>query len=288
MRKAIVWWCAACLLGACASELSASLDGKQCSTAGQCSSGFICEASSNLCVRTEQLGVVLDGVGSSAANDGGAGGALGSGGDRGLPLGGLQGGAAGTGSAPGGLGGVSGLSHDAGAASDAAISDGGAGAAANDGSDASCQKQTLYQDRDGDGEGQTSQAEQLCPQPGWVSQPGDCRDDQPLVFTGQERYFAVPYPDPLRPQGVSFDFDCDGAETPDPSNQTLDAAPTCGGLGLLVCTGSGFLPATPARSGTSVDARCGSNMLRSCVVVNGIGCASQDVAVADDVRFRCR
>jgi hypothetical protein len=265
------------------------LEGKECSAAGQCSSGFVCEASSNLCVRTEQLGVVLDGVGNSSANAGGAGGALGTGGDRGLPSEGLQGGAAGAGNTAGELGGASGLSNDAGAVGDAAIGgEAGAGAGAGDGSDASCQKQTLYQDRDGDGEGQTSQAEQLCPQPGWVSQPGDCRDDQPLVFMGQEQYFAAPYPDPLRPQGVSFDFDCDGVETPDPSNQTLDAAPTCGGLGLLVCTGSGFLPATPARSGSGIEPRCGSNLLRSCVVVNGISCAAQDVAVADDVRFRCR
>jgi hypothetical protein len=62
------------------------------------------------------------------------------------------------------------------------------------------------------------------------------------------------------------------------------AAPTCPAL-ATGCTGTGYMPATPARSGTGVNPLCGSTTLKSCVVM-GLNCTEQYIQMATP--FRCR
>jgi hypothetical protein len=154
---------------------------------------------------------------------------------------------------------------------------------------------TFYRDRDGDGFGATAEHVVACVAPAsddagaWVTQPGDCRDDLPDVkpFSAGSpdppKYSGVGYPDPLRPQGVSFDFDCNGVETADPSNM-FGGPPTCPAL-ATGCAGTGYLPASPARTGAGVNALCGSTTLKMCVV-QGLGCNEQYIQMATP--FRCR
>ena len=121
-----------------------------------------------------------------------------------------------------------------------------------------------------------------CPAPGWVSLSGDCRDDLPNAFPGQTAYFDEPFGEPNKPDGKSFDFDCDGSETPDPSNSFPDPAPECA---LLTCGGSGYLPVVPERTGGGSEARCGSNQLRTCTPAT-LSCTEGLLVLAE--KFRCR
>jgi hypothetical protein len=153
----------------------------------------------------------------------------------------------------------------------------------------------FYRDRDGDGFGSTDNSVLACVAPArddggaWVTQPGDCRDDlaavKPFKANSPDppQYSGTGYLDPARPSGVSFDYDCNGDETADPANQ-FGAAPTCPAL-ATGCTGTGYLPASPARGGTGVNPLCGSTTLRSCVV-QGLNCKEQLIQMATP--FRCR
>jgi hypothetical protein len=154
---------------------------------------------------------------------------------------------------------------------------------------------TFYRDRDGDGFGVTAEhiAACLAPVPddggAWVTEPGDCRDDLPAVkplkagSPDPPGYSGVGYADPVRPQGISFDFDCNGIETADPANM-FSGPPTCPAL-ATGCAGTGYLPASPARTGAGVNGLCGSTMLKMCVV-QGLGCTEQYIQMATP--FRCR
>jgi hypothetical protein len=77
----------------------------------------------------------------------------------------------------------------------------------------------------------------------------------------QDTYFGTPYPKAGAPGGVSFDYDCDGVETPTAPTY----APNCGGLALGSCSGTGYSQYTPARSGNGIDSYCGSTHTISCV-----------------------
>ncbi len=161
--------------------------------------------------------------------------------------------------------------------------------------DATCDApKTFYRDRDRDGFGSTDDHVLACAPPpaddgAWVTLPGDCRDDLPEVKPFQAdspdppKYGGVGYADPVKPRGVSFDYDCSGDETADPTNQ-FGAAPTCPALATN-CTGTGYLPATPARTGTGINPLCGSTTLRSCVV-QGLNCKEQIIEMSTP--FRCR
>jgi hypothetical protein len=151
---------------------------------------------------------------------------------------------------------------------------------------------TFYRDRDGDGFGSTSEHVLACVAPvgdgAWVTQPGDCRDDLADVkpFTANSpdppKYSGTGYMDPVRPQGISFDFDCDGIETADPSNM-YGAAVACPSLSTN-CGQIGYLPAAPARNGTGVNPLCGSTTLRICAA-QGLNCVEK---TAQTTAFRCR
>jgi hypothetical protein len=266
------------VLGACTSNLELTLDGKQCQGEEQlCLAGYVCDSQSNLCVLPEQLG---NAGGAAGSGEGGRGSSSGGGtGGNALYGSALDGGPASAppdaAASPGPDGGAE---HDAGGAleHDAAAGDAGT----------FCSPSTLYPDHDGDGVGLTSGASVRCPAPGWVSQPGDCRDDQERVYLGQQDSSAVPFPDPTKSQQLSFDFDCSGSEEPDPDNSPSGAPPDC--AQLVTCVGSGYLPAVPARAGAGIEPRCGSNLLRRCVSgALPLTCMAEDLALADELRFRC-
>jgi hypothetical protein len=159
--------------------------------------------------------------------------------------------------------------------------------------DATCAAPTAYyRDRDKDGFGTTAERVLACVAPSddgeWSTRPGDCRDDLPNVKPFQAatpdppKYSGVGYADPVRPQGISFDFDCDGSETADPTNM-YGAAPPCGALSTN-CGQIGYLTANPGRNGVGLNAYCGSTVLQICVS-QGLNC---NPTTAQTTPFRCR
>ncbi len=277
MRLHRVWlwgWLAAAGVGACTSDVL-DLEGKQCDSRRACAAGYVCDERDNRCVRPAELSADDAGLGlggTLAAS--GAGGS----GFAGVSNGGAAGVTAGSGgSAPGAVGGsVSAGGGDAGSGTPPPVPDGGCAG-------------RIYRDADGDSVGNALDfIEGACPELGWVSQPGDCRDDLATVFPGQIEFFLLPFVEELAPGGISFDYDCSGTEEPAPGTN-LAALPDCSGLGgVLACpTGSGFVPFSPPRSGDNIDPRCGSNLRRACVGP-ALSCAAEDIAVADQAAFRCK
>lgn len=66
---------------------------------------------------------------------------------------------------------------------------------------------TFYPDKDNDKFGDTTKPKQACkPPPGYVSQPGDCDDNNKDTFPGQKNYFAT-----KRSNGT-YDYDCNGKD----------------------------------------------------------------------------
>ena len=163
-------------------------------------------------------------------------------------------------------------------------------------SDVACEAPIdFYRDRDKDGFGSTSEHVLACVPPSddagaWVTQPGDCRDDlsnvKPFKAGSPDppSYSGTGYSDPVRPRGISFDYDCNGVETGDPTNTYQAGPPTCPALSGGNCNGAGYLPAVPARSGTGVNAFCGSTTIRICTAM-GLNCNPQDIVTS---AFRCR
>jgi hypothetical protein len=263
---------------ACTSDLELALDGKACKPGPRpCLGGYVCEAQSQRCVLAAELaaGGAGSGEGGAGGGDGTSGASAQAGAGGAVTAGGAGMGGSGQGGAAGGTAGASGSGGrpgDAGALGDAGpLADAGCGV-------------VLYRDGDSDGVGDIANSRVGCPAPGWVTQPGDCRDDLPEVFLGQLLFFAEPYSDVA---GASFDYDCSNVEEPDPSNSPLTAPPDCAGLSVT-CAGSGYLPASPLRSGVGIEPRCGSNLRRDCVTVPPLGCGSQDSPLDPSLTFRCR
>jgi hypothetical protein len=262
--------------GACTSDLELALDGRACTPGPRrCLDGYVCDERDQRCVLPGELSAGgLSGAGSGSAGASGSG-------SSGMGAGGVDGGAS-------GAAGAAGAVPTAGAANGGAGA-GGTGGAPVDAGDADasdgCVAVTLYRDGDRDGVGDVAQSRVGCPEPGWVTQPGDCRDDLEDVFLGQTLFFSQPYQDVA---GASFDYDCNNLEEPDPSTSPLTTPPECETLGAAVsCVGSGYLPTSPLRSGTGVEARCGSNLRRDCISVSLLDCGSQDVLLDPSIAFRC-
>lgn len=271
--------CMLSAVGACTSDLALSLEDKVCNADDRCLPDYRCNVQTRLCEPRERLPVGGGGTGGRGGSSGGIGAAPGNGG-AGIGEGGDSGGGRyGNGGTDGGGG-----STTAAGAGGTAPRDLDAGSDA--GADGGCVPTMVYRDDDGDRVGDTADSQVACPGPGWVTVAGDCRDDIQEVHPGQTDYFAVPYVEQPSPGGVSFDYDCDDVESPDDDNLTLDAAPDC--AGLLSCTGRGFLPADPPRSGDGSDPRCGSNLLRTCSEEGLLACNNDDTPTADQIRFRCR
>lgn len=129
---------------------------------------------------------------------------------------------------------------------------------AADGSSASCKVPiAFFKDNDGDGFGGT-ETMSACETPGagWVTTSGDCDDTDPLVNPNAKQFQRTPT------KAGSFDFDCDGVETLDPSAKV---DPVCGGAYPNCSNQEGFLPAGDGRTiGPGMNSHCGSTAYRSC------------------------
>jgi hypothetical protein len=124
-----------------------------------------------------------------------------------------------------------------------------AGAAATGGACAT----TYYRDADNDTWGGV---EARCAGgSGWVTRTGDCNDANADVHPDQTATFDKPY---TATSGVSsFDYNCDGTETTSGGVQISTGACVTAGLGNS-CTGDGYLPVDPVRTGTNLNQVCGS------------------------------
>ncbi len=132
-----------------------------------------------------------------------------------------------------------------------------------------CTPTLLYRDDDGDGYGGSVTFMGCSPDAGtWVSVGGDCDDSNAQVNPGQTAYFSSGYVPPGQ-SGTSFDYNCDGQETESGSPPRLD----CQATNVTTCVGDGYVPATPARSGTGVDPYCGSDQSEHCGFV-GLSCTA--------------
>ena len=263
--------------GGCTSDLELSLDDKLCNADDRCLGDYQCNLQTRRCVPRGQLPVGGGGPGGRGGSTGGLGAGPGNGGTGIVGEGGD--------SAGGryGNGGESGTAGVAGAGGEQP-SDPDAGLDPAD-ADGGCVPTTVYRDDDGDFVGDTSDSQIACPGPGWVTAAGDCRDDIAEVFPGQTEFFRDSYIDAPSAGGVSFDYNCDRTESP----EVLEPPPPdCTTILLgLNCTGSGYLPADPPRSGGGSEPRCGSNLRRVCTA-GPPACNNDDTEVADNLRFRCR
>jgi hypothetical protein len=247
------------LLGAaCTTDLSGELEGLECRAPDRkCLGGYVCNAD-NRCVRS---GLQQDG-GASGTGEGGAAGAAQ------LPAGGSS-------SDPSDAGG-GGFRYDAGPGLDTLD------ASVLPDAQACATRVPLFRDEDEDGFGVTAQQVLGCPPlEKWALRGGDCRDDLPQVHPEQVDFFPVGYPDPTRPSAgnVSFDYDCDFIEELEPNSVKATA---CGDL--ITCEGSGYVAASPARSGPGINAICGSTELNVCqsrtVPILGLTCEDQPLSGA--------
>jgi hypothetical protein len=176
----------------------------------------------------------MAGTSSAGTNAGGA-----SSGSGGISSGGVAGSIAGAGESAG------------------AIGDAGAGGCV----------QTWFPDGDGDGYGRSSGSVVSCDAPtngAWVLLGGDCDDDNQLVFPKNPNFYSDGYT--TAGNVLSFDYDCSGIEVEDPSAR--GAAPVCNNI-LSCPTGAdnaGFQGT--GRTGSGVNALCGSKTLVTCVNAN--------------------
>jgi hypothetical protein len=127
-----------------------------------------------------------------------------------------------------------------------------------------CVPRVYYLDGDGDLYGGTTTSTGCAPPDGraWVLRGGDCDDSNPNVSPGQMGYFAQGYL-PTGKSALSFDYDCSGQET----ESGTPAKAACA-LSALTCAGSGYLEASPVRSGGGVDPFCGSVQAVTCAVIS--------------------
>lgn len=142
---------------------------------------------------------------------------------------------------------------------------------------------TWYRDVDKDGHGTPLLGSQdSCTQPPeeptakWVLEADDCHDGNKDVFPGQTAYFGAPYALPGAPANVSFDYDCDGKESP----AAMTFEPACSGLAIGACSGTGYVPYTPSRTGTGIGPYCGSTHVVSCKVFALAFCGKGDEVAA--------
>jgi hypothetical protein len=132
-----------------------------------------------------------------------------------------------------------------------------------------CTPTVFYEDGDGDGYGGTTTWTGCTPPDagGWVDVGGDCDDSKAQVNPGQTAYFDHGYV-PTGQSTTSFDYNCDARET----ESGASAKAGCHPAGLS-CGGSGYLEASPVRSGPGVDPFCGSDQAVTCSFM-GLSCAA--------------
>ncbi len=130
-------------------------------------------------------------------------------------------------------------------------------------SDACAKPASFYLDSDHDGWGGTSTV-LACDPPSsdYVTKGGDCDDGNDKVHPNQTQFFDTAYT-PTGKTDPSFDYDCDGKESEAGSSPQANCA-----VVTLSCVGSGYLPASPLRSGVGVDPYCGSGLEVTCAYVS--------------------
>jgi hypothetical protein len=75
----------------------------------------------------------------------------------------------------------------------------------------------------------------------------DCCDSNANAYPGQTQYFSVPYEEPQG--GYSYDYNCDGQETPQ------QASSGCYSSGFQTCEGTGPWYSSPPACGDPCDYR---------------------------------
>jgi len=123
-----------------------------------------------------------------------------------------------------------------------------------------CVHTLFFLDGDGDGYGGTTTLLACTPPDAgtWVTKGGDCDDSDAIVNPGQTAYFSTGYM-PTGKSTVSFDYNCDGQES-----ESGNAPKAACQVVSLACVGSGYIEASPARSGVGVDPFCGSDQSVTC------------------------
>jgi hypothetical protein len=111
-----------------------------------------------------------------------------------------------------------------------------------------------------------------------VNRAGDCHDLNPAVNPGHTAFEGTSYT--KVGGGISYDWDCSGAETGDPTQPTFNGCPAL----LAECVATLRHVAT-GRTGTGVNAFCGSVTVTSCSVVL-LACLQGANVSADP--YRCK
>ncbi len=256
--------------GAGGSNGGGDLDGSDGSTVGHDEDAGSSDADAS--------GVGGSDSGTDSGGSGASGGTPGSGG--GSSSGGTpgSGGAHGSGGASGSGGAASGGSSSSGGVSGS----GGAGSGGAGSGGACTTPTTWYPDNDHDGYGVTAAAVEACEAPTtgtWVTIGGDCLDDNPLVHpqdSANTVYYYTPYSVPGG--GESYDYDCSGTETGDPSQAAYSS---CTALSLGPCQGSGYSKTTR----TTGDAYCGSAAYVTCS--GTLVCSGSTKSLPADQAYRC-
>ena len=152
-------------------------------------------------------------------------------------------------------------------------------------SDAGCTNPVeLFIDRDRDGFGSDALEDRVrdCPRDGYATQGGDCLDDPLLgnsaavVNPGQTLFFDRGYPSAASPSGVSFDYNCDGVESPGPAFTSSLEVPDCS-LASTPCAGFGIGYRGTQRTGPGENPLCGSVNFAICGDVAGGTCTLNEL-----------
>ncbi|WP_437674847.1 hypothetical protein [Sorangium sp. So ce131] len=175
---------------------------------------------------------------------------------------GTQGGGDGSGAAGGGGSGAAGGggSGAAGGGGSGAAGGGAGGDPAGSGGagGSGCDEIAWYCDADSDAHGDRNAVVEACNAPPggdeacagpYVTSSDDCGPNEATAHPGAEAYHAEPMAPPAH-GGSTFDYNCDGAATPDPE-QLFD------GTGTLDCNALDCLGSDPPE-GYGVDAECGA------------------------------
>jgi hypothetical protein len=151
-----------------------------------------------------------------------------------------------------------------------------------------CTSSKWYLDSDADRFGDDGQTAFACTAPDgrWVLLGGDCDDKNadvhPATSSSQVAFHGTGYANPLGQE--SFDYDCNGNEDGDPSQQEIDDC-----SGLLSCDQGvqGYVSRTD-RAGSGIDSYCGSTTTVTCgKLLNLLICGEMSRAASQPPR-RCR
>lgn len=127
-----------------------------------------------------------------------------------------------------------------------------------------------YVDGDRDGWGKKLGGFACAPPPAFVGRRGDCDDGEVDVHAEQPAFFATGY---RTPEGITFDYDCDGAERVEPVG---GVPPPLGSCGPGSCT-PGYAPA-PRTAPAGSNPWCGSAAKYTCALATG-SCATTPAPV---------